>query len=108
MKNDMENVNSSIQGLVEKVYRIICSHVDPKEFEIFLFGSWANGTAKNYSDIDIGILGKCKVDNGVMIRIQAELEEVNTLYKIDIVDFSENTDNKFKEIALKHRTILHD
>ena len=93
----MKNINPSVQGLAEKAYRIISSHVDPKEFEIFLFGSWANRTAKKYSDI--GILEKRKVDNGAMARIQAELEEVNTLHKIDVVDFSENADHKFKEIA---------
>lgn len=51
--------------------------------EIFLFGSRAKGTATERSDIDIAVSGVVSHD---IYELQEELENIPTLYKIDLVD----------------------
>ena len=68
-----------------------------KEFgvnKIILFGSRARGDFKDTSDIDIAIEFLTD-DKDNFIKIQTKLEELNTLYKFDIVDFRSVKDSKF-------------
>lgn len=51
--------------------------------EIILFGSRAKGTATERSDIDIAVSGVVSHD---IYELQEELENIPTLYKIDLVD----------------------
>ena len=48
-----------------------------------LFGSRAKGTATERSDIDIAVSG---VDSCKILDLQEEIEEIPTLYTIDLVD----------------------
>lgn len=57
-------------------------------YEVFLFGSWASGEARERSDIDIGIEGPGPVDPGAMLEIRAACEALPTLYTIEVVDFA--------------------
>ena len=56
------------------------------EYKIFLFGSWAKGTAVDTSDMDIALLGPQEIDRDTMIAIKQEIEKIPTLRGIDIVD----------------------
>ena len=51
---------------------------------VILFGSRAKGTARDRSDIDIAVCGT--KDNG---KLREELEDITTLYTIDVVDMDE-------------------
>ena len=51
--------------------------------EIILCGSRAKGTATERSDIDIAVSGVVSHD---IYELQEELENIPTLYKIDLVD----------------------
>ena len=73
-------------------------------YRVFLFGSRAEGTAHERSDIDIGIDGPAPVPAAVMAQIREELEEAPTLYTVEVVDFARVTDN-FKAVA-RHRVPL--
>ena len=75
--------------------------LDPENYELFLFGSEATGTADRRSDIDVGILGTQPVPGAVMQRIRHELETLRTLRPFDVVDFS-RVDESFKSHALDH------
>jgi predicted nucleotidyltransferase len=63
-----------------------------------LFGSRADGTAHERSDIDIGIEGPQPVPQATLASIQEELEEAPTLYTIDVVDFR-RVSEKFRRVA---------
>ncbi len=81
-----------------------------KEFganKIILFGSRARGDFKESSDIDIAIefLNNNK-DN--FIKIQTKLEDLNTLYKFDIVDFNSLKEDKFKKEILKDGIVIYN
>jgi len=91
---------AKISKKVEKeIKRIIFRFLNPKEYQVFIFGSRATGKAKKYSDYDIGILGKKPVPSQIIVLIEEAFEESNLPYKVDIVDFS-LVSSKFKKIAL--------
>lgn len=83
----------------KKIKEIILQFLNPKEYQVFIFGSRAMDRTKKFSDYDIGILGKKPVPSVTKILIEEALEESDIPYKVDIVDFS-LVSAKFKEVAL--------
>lgn len=53
--------------------------------EIFLFGSQLNGTANEFSDIDIGVKG---LNPRIFFSVHSELEKISKM-NVDLVDFDE-------------------
>src|SRR5438270_14068586 len=62
---------------------IVRRHLPDPAYRVFLFGSRAAGTARDRSDIDIGIEGPAPVPQAALAAIQDEIEEAPTLYSID-------------------------
>jgi predicted nucleotidyltransferase len=77
---------------------IVRRHVPDPAYRIFLFGSRAEGSAHERSDIDIGIEGPRPVPLEALSLIHEELEEAPTLYTIDVVDFA-RVPEKFRRVA---------
>ncbi len=76
--------------------------------KIFLFGSRARGDNRNpHADIDIGIIGDRKADFSVLAKIETALDRLDTLYSIDISDFTERND-AFSEQAFSEMVILYE
>ena len=75
-----------ISELIERVAEI-CKRNDVKRLD--LFGSFATGTATPTSDIDFVVYG-CKDT----LKLEKDLEEIDTLRKIDIFDY-ESIHNEF-------------
>lgn len=59
------------------------------------------GRGTDRSDIDVGIEGPHSIPTKICLKIQDEIEELPTLYKIELVDFS-RVAPKFREVALQH------
>lgn len=72
--------------------------VPDRAYRVFLFGSRASGSAREGSDIDIGIEGPQPLSYEVLARIRGDLEEAPTLYSFDIVDFA-RVPAKFRTVA---------
>jgi len=83
----------------KKIKEIIYRFLDPKEYQVFIFGSRVLGKAKKYSDYDVGIFGKKSVPATKMVLIEEALEESDLPYKVDVVDFS-LVSADFKKVAL--------
>ena len=49
--------------------------------KVILFGSRAKGTARERSDIDIAVSGVADME-----KLQEEIEDIPTLYTVDLVD----------------------
>ena len=58
-------------------------------WHIYLIGSFATGTARKTSDIDFAVKG-CKD----ILKLEEDLEEIETLRKIDIFDY-DSIKNKY-------------
>lgn len=94
-----------IESIINEITLIIRKYLVKDDYKIYLFGSWARKDAGKTSDIDIGILGKEKVDFDVMSKILREKEAVSTLRSIDIVDLNTKSED-FKDKALKEGKLL--
>ena len=70
-----------IEEILQEIIRICKNNSVTK---VILFGSRAKGTALERSDIDIAVCGT--KDNG---KLREELEDITTLYTIDVVDMDE-------------------
>ena len=75
-----------VSELIDKVKRICQDHGVER---LDLFGSFATGTALPTSDIDFVVYGCKDVE-----KLERELEEIDTLRKIDIFDY-DNIHNEF-------------
>ena len=83
----------------KEILEIVSKYLDLKQYKIFFFGSRVKGNNFPRADIDIGILGKAPIPPEIKLKIEEELEELPTLYKFDLVDFSEVSED-FKKEAL--------
>lgn len=80
---------------VAKIRKIIFSYLDPKKHRAFIFGSWADGKAQKFSDIDIGIEGEEPFPS---FELEEALEESDLPYLVEIVNFNRISE-KFKKVA---------
>jgi predicted nucleotidyltransferase len=83
----------------------IYKHLPKEEYEAFVYGSRADGTAQKWSDIDVGVQGRKQAPILLLENIREELEESNIPYKVEVVDFAKVSD-KFKNFALREAVEL--
>ncbi len=89
-----------LEKLKREVLEIIGKYLNIKEFRVFFFGSRVEGKGNEHSDIDIGIEGEKEISYETISAIQEEIENLSTLYKIEVVDFKKTSDD-FREVALQ-------
>lgn len=82
----------------EEVIRLV-SHLCHKHHakEVILFGSRAKGTAYKKSDIDIAVTGVKDFN-----RLQEEIEDLPTLYSVDLIDLDACENKLLKEDILNY------
>lgn len=81
------------------------AHLPDPSYRLFLFGSRATGTARRFSDVDVGIEGPKPVSPTALMNIQEALEESDIPYKVDVVDFAQTSD-RFRALAKKYALLL--
>ena len=60
-----------------------------------IFGSRAKGNFQRYSDIDIAIFADC--DQDLSGKIASELEDLDIIYKVDVVHYEKLSNAEIKE-----------
>lgn len=80
---------------------IVQKHLPDRTYKVFLFGSRATGSARRFSDFDIGVLGNTALPAGTLSDIQEELENSDIPYKVEVIDFTA-VDPSFTKIATRH------
>jgi len=79
-----------------QIVRGILQHYVP-ELEVLAFGSRAQWTAKQFSDLDIAIIGSEKLGVGLVAEVREAFQESVLPFKMDIVDWAA-TDERFRKI----------
>ncbi|MBI4558038.1 MAG: nucleotidyltransferase domain-containing protein [Candidatus Hydrogenedentes bacterium] len=64
---------------------ILAEHVP--EAEVRAFGSRIGGTARQYSDLDLAIVGEKKVELRVMARLRDAFQESKLPFRVDLLDW---------------------
>jgi len=71
---------------LETVRRILAAHVPG--CEIRAFGSRVTGAPKNYSDLDLAIVGRQPLNPDVMRGLKEALEESDLPFRVDVLDWN--------------------
>lgn len=101
----MELEHCPPEQMKKKILAIIGQHLDLTKYKVFIFGSRASGNYSARSDIDIGIEGPQEISKANMTQIKEGIAEIPTLYKIDVVDFTQ-VPPSFRALAKKHIELI--
>ena len=93
--------HEEIEPLLIKIKKIVKKHLKSDKYKIYLYGSWANGTALNVSDIDIAVDAGKKLESTVIIKIKDDIENLPTLRSIDFIDLLNVSDVLKAEVLEK-------
>ena len=96
----------SQEKLKKEILEIVGKYLDMGKYKVFFFGSRVSGTGDERSDVDVGIEGSSPLPPGAILDIQEGFENLPTLYKVEIVDFSK-VDERFKRVAKEHTEALN-
>ncbi len=94
------------ERLKEEIIRILSKHLDLSKYLVFFFGSRVQGRGGRGSDIDLGIMGP-PISPSVWAKIEEEVENIPTLYRIDLVDFNKVSE-AFKNQAMKSIEVINE
>lgn len=97
MKAEYQSQKYVEQAIVD----VVRKYLDLRQYRVFFFGSRVKGDNFERADIDVGIEGPRPLPPEIKLAIKEELENLPTLYKIDLVDFATVSD-QFKKEALKY------
>lgn len=86
-------------GLSEDIYKRIKNIIIKYPYCFKVFGSRARGDFKNYSDIDIAIIGKVSEKDEYEIRNEFDLLDI--VYTIDLVFVNDYTKKELIESIMK-------
>ena len=70
---------------LEIVQEILRAHLSAG-FKVWVFGSRANWTTKDSSDLDLAVEGAVRLDHKSMIGLEVAFEESDLPYTVDVVD----------------------
>ena len=89
---------------LEIVRDILRAHL-PAGFKVWVFGSRANWTTKDSSDLDLAVEGSASLADRAMVGLEAAFEESHLPYAVDVVDLK-TVSNAFKQIVDDQRVPL--
>lgn len=73
--------------------------------DLFIFGSYAKGTQRPVSDLDLGVEWQAERDAKVFSNLYWDIQDLPTIRKIDLVDFSQ-CDAEFKQMTSMDKIYL--
>lgn len=88
---------------LDTIQRILAEHVP--ECEVRAFGSRVQWTAKDYSDLDLAVVGSEPLSLGELRRLKEAFEESNLPIRVDVVDWQSLADWFKKVIATEYEVI---
>lgn len=87
-----------------QIVRDILQHYLP-EREVWAFGSRAKWTAKEFSDLDLAIVGDKMIGASKMAELREAFQESALPFKVDVVDWAA-TDDRFRKIIEQCAVVL--
>jgi predicted nucleotidyltransferase len=90
-------------NLLAQVKEILKQYVP--EAEIWVFGSRVTGSAKDYSDLDLVVLGKEKLPQKQYYQLQEAFQESELPIRVDVLDWHRITP-AFRKNIKKHHEVL--
>lgn len=88
---------------LETVKAILRRHVPDRD--VWVFGSRATGTAKEYSDLDLAVIGDTPIDLGRLALLENDFDESELPFKVDVVDWATASES-FRQIIRRTAVVL--
>ena len=89
---------------LEIVQEILREHL-PIGVKLWVFGSRANWTTKDSSDLDLAVEGAGPLNHKAMSALEMAFEESDLPYNVDVVDLN-TVGHAFKQIVEEQRVLL--
>ena len=96
---------SHVREIARQVASIVRRVTGDRSFQVLLFGSWAEGTARPRSDVDIAIDGTTPVYPKHLAEIRDACDRMATLFTIDLVDLA-RTSEQFREGVRRNAEVI--
>jgi predicted nucleotidyltransferase len=96
-----QQILEAIRSLLANEKAVLAGH------RVVLFGSRASGTSRPRSDFDIGIEGGSPLSATSFQYLVDRLEEIETLYRIDLVDM-QTVPERFRQNAAKQVKVIYE
>ena len=90
---------------LEMIKRILAEYVG--DCEVRAFGSTGNGTAKEFSDLDLANVGKSKIKRRVKMLLREAFEESDLPFRDDIIDYN-TVSEAFRAIIEEKYEVIQD
>jgi len=84
---------------------ILAAHAPTVEARAF--GSRVDGKPKDYSDLDLALVGPAKLDAAVMSGLKEAFEESDLPFRVDILDWNAISEEFQKVIQDKYEVLSH-
>ena len=91
---------------LETVECILAEHVP--ECEVRAFGSRVTWTAKDYSDLDLAVVGDGPLDIGTLGRLKEAFQESDLPTRVDVLDWHAISENFRKVIERDYIVVQHE
>ena len=88
---------------LETVRRILAEHVPA--CEVRAFGSRVTWTAKDYSDLDLAVVGVAALDRGTLARLKEAFEESDMPMQVDVLDWH-GISRSFQEVIERDYAVI--
>jgi len=82
----MTSSSADMSDVIRRLRDLLLQTINDQNVKIYLFGSWARGTNKNSSDIDVGIWHPSSPGPEFFMNLRDLLEESTIPYRVDLVD----------------------
>ena len=83
-------------AVLDRVKALVSTTLARRRAAVYLFGSWASGTHRIASDIDIAVDSAEPLPPGLLARLREALEESTIPYRVEVVDLTD-TDAGFRD-----------
>lgn len=105
----MDAENESFLNLTAEEHQIVRSILQTcvPDREVWVFGSRATAKHKPYSDLDLVVMGEEALPLATTADLREAFSNSDLKFKVDLVVWSELTDN-FKKIIKNHYLIIQD
>ena len=87
-----------------EIVRSILSRFVP-EREVRAFGSRVTGTAKEFSDLDLAVMGDTAISSSILADIKEAFNESPIPFKVDVVGWASTKEN-FRRIIEKENVVI--
>ena len=88
---------------LDTVTRILAGHVP--DCEVRAFGSRVTWTAKDYSDLDLAVVGERALDLDVLRLLREAFEESDLPFRVDVLDWHAISSSFRKVIEKKYEVV---